>query len=546
MTTSRTISKVLAGAEDLLLGAGTATQNRNGNAVPISKLNLPFVFTSIANIKAADTTKHNLAFLNISNTTLEYRYDSTSTATADDDLVLQPAVGSGRWLRNVNAIDFTLATGTTKINHVYGEAPTYIKTVSDILNGDEVSLNRFLSASKIANIKSNTGVVDVTTELQTWSSALVSGTGGSINFMRGRNYQISSTITNSQLANWDFYGIRAEDGAKVTSTIISGAVFEDSSQNMRLENFFFAGAGKTTPTSLFKGQLTHGYIRGNRINEFGKGIHIFQSAGALIECNNIGNCGSGIAVIDSGSDFSNIIQLNSNWIDFCVKGIELDHAYGVCLQSNKLERNDYHLHAAQTREISLTGVNWLEADNINPLYFTGACTGTIGRETHILSSHDIFVDKPNCAITNEATPDSVILKKSSNQALATGVPTSVTWQTEQYDPANLFNSSTSTTNVFIGTRGNYRVEASFKFSSVAVPAANSYIKVDFYDIATIFATHIIPIIAGVPMAITVSSEERFINTSQIGVQITQNSGATIDIFSDVATKLSINLVRAEF
>jgi hypothetical protein len=93
-----TVTKVLAAVQDLALGLGTVSQTRQGQAVTVDKICLPFIFGNIAAIKAADYEKFPLVKL-LGNSITEYYYDSASEATADDDLVLLPSSGVGRWLK---------------------------------------------------------------------------------------------------------------------------------------------------------------------------------------------------------------------------------------------------------------------------------------------------------------------------------------------------------------------------------------------------------------------------------------------------------------
>lgn len=58
--------------------------------------------------------------------------------------------------------DLAASGGSELMGHSYPEAPAYLKTVSDILNGEEVSLNRFLSDVQIADVQAGTLLRDVT------------------------------------------------------------------------------------------------------------------------------------------------------------------------------------------------------------------------------------------------------------------------------------------------------------------------------------------------------------------------------------------------
>jgi hypothetical protein len=96
--TERVISKVLVGHEDLLLGQGSVSQTRQGLATDITAVDVSFIFTTLIEVKRLDTTKYKHITLDNGVRQLLYRYDSTSTDTADDYKYIAPNEGSGRWV----------------------------------------------------------------------------------------------------------------------------------------------------------------------------------------------------------------------------------------------------------------------------------------------------------------------------------------------------------------------------------------------------------------------------------------------------------------
>lgn len=118
MTDIGTITKVLVTIQDLALGAGTVEQTRSGQTYTLNKLALPFAFSTIAEIKLLDYTKFPFVRLLGPNIT-EYYYDANASQTADDDFVLLPSSGIGRWLKtsvNISANIKTWSDPTYVIN----------------------------------------------------------------------------------------------------------------------------------------------------------------------------------------------------------------------------------------------------------------------------------------------------------------------------------------------------------------------------------------------------------------------------------------------
>jgi hypothetical protein len=98
------------------------------------------------------------------------------------------------------------SSGAALVGHTYTEAPAYLKTVSDIMNGDAVSLDRFLSKPQIAEVQSGSAASDLATVINsaiaafplhttdpTALSPLGFANGGGLHFRRGR-YRLESTL----------------------------------------------------------------------------------------------------------------------------------------------------------------------------------------------------------------------------------------------------------------------------------------------------------------------------------------------------------------
>lgn len=124
MTETGTVSKVLISQQDLALGLGSVSQTRNGRAVDVDKLGLAFIFSSVAAIKAADPVKFPIAKL-YTDSIVEYYYAIASEEVADDDNVLMPVSGVGRWLKMSADVQDNLEVAYT-IAALRNKAPTEV------------------------------------------------------------------------------------------------------------------------------------------------------------------------------------------------------------------------------------------------------------------------------------------------------------------------------------------------------------------------------------------------------------------------------------
>ncbi len=83
------VEKNLAVVEDLLLGTGTTTQNRNGIVVDVTKIDIPAIIDNYEALALVDTTKHRTA-ININDTAGGiYIYDGS---------IWKPSVIGGQFL----------------------------------------------------------------------------------------------------------------------------------------------------------------------------------------------------------------------------------------------------------------------------------------------------------------------------------------------------------------------------------------------------------------------------------------------------------------
>lgn len=170
--------------------------------------------------------------------------------TADD---LNLAVGAAAAL-NAKLAGTGVGQGGLIVGHAFPEAPAFAKTLSDIANNEEVSINRFLSQAKINDIAENGNSFDVAADLNTALAA-----SQRINMPRG-TYTIGSRV--AQQTNAGRRSIRGE--AKFATIIktstgvtnLDGALWLGNNTGhgvyqSTLENLVFDGGGKANNNLMY-------------------------------------------------------------------------------------------------------------------------------------------------------------------------------------------------------------------------------------------------------------------------------------------------------
>lgn len=103
MSTQRTINRSLIVHNDLALGYGMVQQTRGfDNTTNEQKIELSWIFRTLDEIRYLDITKYTRVSLHTEGgPTVDYLFDSTSTASDDADDVLAPVpfISAGRWIK---------------------------------------------------------------------------------------------------------------------------------------------------------------------------------------------------------------------------------------------------------------------------------------------------------------------------------------------------------------------------------------------------------------------------------------------------------------
>lgn len=132
------IKKVLAGLEDFSLGYGTENQIRGGQHVSITKVNAEWIFNSISDIKSIDVSKiKHVTLITSGNVIRKYDYLSSSTLVSNDDDVLLPVSGIGRWVlrRENNTQTHTTEEDAAGATHEGIEPGFIIQVIQDGSSG---------------------------------------------------------------------------------------------------------------------------------------------------------------------------------------------------------------------------------------------------------------------------------------------------------------------------------------------------------------------------------------------------------------------------
>lgn len=227
--------KVLIGKEDLLLGSGSEVQTRQGKSVTISKLNMAFIYPTVAEIKAIDTAKHSFAYLGTEGArAIAYYYDADNATAADDDNYLLPSSSIGRWVKvNIPTTEnLASSVGADLIGFKQNGTGSIARTVQDLLR-ERISVKDFGAVGD--------GVANDTTAFQT---ALNSG--ASVIDLVGGSYLIDQVTCTSD--------IKLINGTVVSNTLASPCLVL-SGENVELDGITltsnFSGTGDITYRTIY-------------------------------------------------------------------------------------------------------------------------------------------------------------------------------------------------------------------------------------------------------------------------------------------------------
>lgn len=95
---TRIVDKVRAGLQDLLFGPGQTTQTRGNTEVTVDHPATEWYVATLEQLKGLPVSARFAALVNSNTSVVGYYYDSGSTLEANDETVVMPNIGTGRWL----------------------------------------------------------------------------------------------------------------------------------------------------------------------------------------------------------------------------------------------------------------------------------------------------------------------------------------------------------------------------------------------------------------------------------------------------------------
>jgi len=134
---AKTISKALIGMEDLALGNGSQQQYRGGVAVPVSELNLPWVYNTTEAISVAPVIGIELLYYKTTTSLGVYEYRPDSFEAEDEEVFIDSIYG-GQWVRLQDLLN---PAGND------GVAPSWFHTAASTIQLSTTHHNRYVALS---------------------------------------------------------------------------------------------------------------------------------------------------------------------------------------------------------------------------------------------------------------------------------------------------------------------------------------------------------------------------------------------------------------
>jgi hypothetical protein len=267
---------------------------------PPQVLTADAIFSNTGQMKAASLT---------SGVTADTRGFTTAGDDAGARYLILTAAEFGGTPDEIN--DVTLDNGDIAVNQSSslfrdGFGVTYLKTTSDLINGDEVSLMRFIDPTKHSAIRDQTSTSDVSADVQDAITTVISSGAGLFNpaglynidtgldvagngidrfYMRGQGRRTKFKTTNA-ISVFDLNGIpsntfqhaRLSEFAIEAANVSANCILSRDTELMQLKSMVFLGSGiagvnmsPTASTSDIKpmihdcifGGLQHGILGGD-------------------------------------------------------------------------------------------------------------------------------------------------------------------------------------------------------------------------------------------------------------------------------------------
>ena len=266
-----------------------------------------------------------------------YPTPTLQTLTVNGATSLQNAVSATQPITMGQLASTATGSGSDLVSFPDGIAPTYLKTVSDIVNGERISVFRNIPKANWANVRAGTDTTDYTSQISALLSAMATANFGDLYFPYGTltasALSVASNITLSGIGTLKKLG--GVDAILLTLT---------GSNNSVLGLTFNGSAAQPTLGSVNDIIRLQGgsfnTIRGVTINNSnGGGIAGYNTAKNVLAFNRIFSVhDNGILLANLGSD-DNLVQ--GNYIDTTTTqdGIFLTASAGSTATTNYIYRN---------------------------------------------------------------------------------------------------------------------------------------------------------------------------------------------------------------
>lgn len=277
------------------------------NVITGTQAQVPLQVSLVANLRAVDVSKVGngqvvaiLGYLAVGDGGGgQFIYDATSTATDNGTTIIQPGVGSGRWLR-ISYINLVTggsgvpggSNGDIQYNYLGAFGGIAASQISVTSSGSTTASTLATRFAQVVSVKDygavGNGVADDTAAIN--AAAAV---GGRLNFGEGNTYLVSAAVTPVSGAYW--YGHSAiKASGTFSGTYPAGVVVATSVSNFTLDgleiNANYAGGAQVFAVVLTGG--SRNTVRNCYIHDtYQAGVWDINETYDLVDHNYVLNCG---------------------------------------------------------------------------------------------------------------------------------------------------------------------------------------------------------------------------------------------------------------
>ncbi|MGX5089506.1 right-handed parallel beta-helix repeat-containing protein [Enterobacter sp. UPMP2052] len=264
--------------------------------------------------------------------------------------------------------------------------------MNSFITAQESDVMKFIPEELHDEIYARTSNTDVSRFINDAISNL-SPYGGELNFPAGK-FKVNKTITvdlkdKNQL--WRPVVMRGAGSTEIDATELNGILIDDKTGNLHFSHFCLNGplsADKYASLSIgIKSTFGLGEVTNCLIGGFWFGLDVSGTTGGFISRNRITGCQEGIHC-SRYPDFSNVLNINKNYLDFNVYGMYIENSICVTLDGNCIEWNDVGLYLKDVKKYHLRGGNWFEKNKVAGIQSQGNSSGNVDEDTQFVGNGD--------------------------------------------------------------------------------------------------------------------------------------------------------------